>query len=174
MITTNSCCKLKRSAIWSHSDTVSSTRIKCSYCFNCINCIYILGALHLHISVWFLWGFVFLLIIVSFNAAKGKLPTKSILGKIASKSASTLVKIEQLQLWENSKIHILLWKKVQFEDLNQIMRKSWKKLSDNKKPWRKLFLKKKDGVHWCLGLLIQWFKITSRYSFLSLLVFLIK
>ena len=72
------------------------------------------------------------------------------------------------------KIRILIWKKVQFEDLNQIMRKSWKKLSDNKKPWRKLFLKKKDGVHWCLGLLIQWFKITSRYSFLSLLVFLIK
>ena len=75
--------------------------------------------------------------------SKGKLPTKSILRQIVSKSASTPVKMEQLQLWENLKIRILIWKKVQFEDLNQIMKKSWQKLSDNQESWRKLFLNKK-------------------------------
>ena len=52
--------------------------------------------------------------------------------------------MEQLQLWENSKIRILIWKKVHFEDLNQILRKSWKKLSDNQESWRKLFPKKRE------------------------------
>ena len=84
------------------------------------------------------------------------------IGKYASENGVTAA----LRKFKKS---ILIWTKVQFKDLNQIMRKSWKKVSDNQER-RKFFLKKKRALieawgYWSNGLRLPQGAVSFYYLF---------